>query len=218
MVKSSKRISTVHSYRELHGIDGEPTEFKWNISQDLRHWRFSKRSGKTCKIETLNLRNSKIESSACQCSMISYGQRKEILNKQCISNSEEVKNYAKRFSRGHWTFIGPADEENWYGTLKCTLEGKWDSTATQMVERFRESSHPIFKSTSALRRRILKRKNNRDTIHFNADASNTDLLFRTIHSANHVSIYGAVSSWCEEFGLNPNERDDLRDMYDEMKK
>ena len=38
----------------------------------------------------------------------------------------------------------------------------------------------------------------RCTIHFNADSSNAELLFRTIHSANQVSIYGAVASWCED--------------------
>ena len=54
---------------------------------------------------------------------------------------------------------------------------------------------------------FLKRKNNRDTIRFNVDASNTELLFRTIHSANLLSIYGAISSWCEKFGLRPNERE-----------
>ena len=52
-----------------------------------------------------------------------------------------------------------------------------------------------------------KKENNRHTIHFNADSSNTELSFRTIHSANQLSIYGAVSSWCEEFGLRPNERE-----------
>ena len=80
------------------------------------------------------------------------------------------------------------------------LKEKWVSAATQMVERFKETGHPVFKSISALSRGILKRKNNRDTIHFNADASNTELFFRTIHSANQLSIYGAVSTWCEEFG------------------
>ena len=48
-------------------------------------------------------------------------------------------------------------------------------------------------------------KNNRDTIHFTADASNTELLHRTIHSANQLSIYGAVAYWCEEFGLKLDE-------------
>ena len=50
------------------------------------------------------------------------------------------------------------------------------------VERFKDASHPVFKSISALSRGILKKKNGRDTIHFNADAYNTKLLFRIIHS------------------------------------
>ena len=32
----------------------------------------------------------------------------------CSSNSEKVKEYAKRFSQGHWTFIGPGDEKKWF--------------------------------------------------------------------------------------------------------
>ena len=66
---------------------------------------------------------------------------------------------------------------------------------------------PSDKSISALSRGVLKRKKNRDTIHFNADSANTELLFRTIHSANQLSIFGAVSNWCEEFGLRPSERE-----------
>ena len=41
----------------------------------------------------------------------------------------------------------------------------------------------------------------KDSIHFNADAANTELLFRIIHSVNQVSMYGAVTNWCERFGL-----------------
>ena len=83
-----------------------------------------------------------------------------------------------------WTFLCPGDEKKWYGTLPNTPEGKWDSTVTQMVQRFKDTGHPEFKSINALSRGILKKKNNRDTIHFNADASNKELLFRIIHSVN----------------------------------
>ena len=50
-----------------------------------------------------------------------------------------------------------------------------------------------------------ERKNIRDTIHFTADASNTELLYRTIHSANQLSNYGAVACWCEDSCLKPDE-------------
>ena len=35
-------------------------------------------------------------------------------------------------------------------------------------------------------------------LHFTAESPNTELLFRTIHSANQLFIYGAPASWCED--------------------
>ena len=46
----------------------------------------------------------------------------------CILNTEKIKEYAKMFSQGHWTFLGPGNEKKWHGTLLYTPEGKWDST------------------------------------------------------------------------------------------
>ena len=31
-------------------------------------------------------------------------------------------------------------------------------------------------------------------------------MYRTIHSVNQLSIYGAVASWCEKFGLKLDEK------------
>ena len=92
------------------------------------------------------------------------------------ANSEKVKEYAKRFFQGHWTFLG-LGEENWFGTLPYAPEGKWHLTVTQMVERFKDTRLPVFKSISVLSRGILNKKNGRDIIHCNADASNTELFF-----------------------------------------
>ena len=72
-----------------------------------------------------------------------------------------------------------------------------------MVERFKETGQPVFKSLSALSRGILTRKNN--TLECGCFEHRTQ--FRPIHSASQLSIYGAVSSWCEEFGQRPNERE-----------
>ena len=55
-----------NSHRELLGIDGEPIEFVWNISQDLRHCRFLRKSTMICENETLNLQNAQTGSSSCQ--------------------------------------------------------------------------------------------------------------------------------------------------------
>ena len=158
-----------------------------------------------CEDGTSNLKNSQTRSSSCQCSMTSIGQE-EVMMEFVFRIQKKVTEYAKRFSRGHWTFLGPGDEKKWYGTLPCTFEGKWNFTATRMVERFNDTGHPVFKSIRALSRGILKKKNGRDTIHFNADASNTELLFRMIHSVNQLSIYGAVTKWCKQFGLTEEEK------------
>ena len=53
---------------------------------------------------------------------------------------------------------------------------------------------------------ILRSLKGKETIHFKADAWNTELLFRIIHSAKQLSIYGAVSDWSEQFDLRSNER------------
>ena len=103
------------------------------------------------------------------------------------------------FSQGHWTFLGPGDEKKWYGTLSHTPERRWDSTATQMVERLKGTRHPVLESIRASSRGILKNKNGRDTVHFTADASNTE-LFVPNHS-HQLSIDGAFTNWCEQVGL-----------------
>ena len=79
-----------------------------------------------------------------------------------------------------------------------------------MVERFKDTGHPVFKSVSALSRGILKKTEwpRHHTLQW--DASNTELLFRIIHSVNQLSIHGAVSNWCEQFGLTEAEKEQER--------
>ena len=103
------------------------------------------------------------------------------------------QDYAARFPRGHWSFLGPGDEKTWYGTLGVSPEGKWNPIAKEMAEHFKETGHPVFGGISALNLGILKRKGGMSAVHFDADSSNKELLFRTIHSANQLSIYRAAA-------------------------
>ena len=34
----------------------------------------------------------------------------------CVNNSKTSKEYAKSFSRGHWSFLEPGSEKKWCGT------------------------------------------------------------------------------------------------------
>ena len=76
-------------------------------------------------------------------------------------------------------------------------EGKWDLRASRMVDDFENSRHPVFKGINSLGRGFLKKKKGKDTIHFNGEHSNIDLLFRTVHSANQLCTHGAVTKRCE---------------------
>ena len=79
--------------------------------------------------------NSQIGSSSCQCSAISIGQEKEMME-FVFRILKKVKTYAKKFSQGHRTFLGLGDEQTWFGKAKYPPEGKWESVASQMVQRF----------------------------------------------------------------------------------
>ena len=46
---------------------------------------------------------------------------KRNIDETCISNSKKAKLYAKIFSRGHWTFVGPGDDKKWYGAQDTNL-------------------------------------------------------------------------------------------------
>ena len=78
-----------------------------------------------------------------------------------------------------------------------------------MIQRFKETSHlvfKLFKCINALSRGILKQRKGKNTIHFNGDSTNTGLLFQIIISVNQLSTYGAVTHWCEQFGLTEEEK------------
>ena len=65
---------------------------------------------------------------------------------------------------------------------------------------FAESTHPVFRSTSPLSRGVLKSKGGgKLSRHHRADPGTIETVFRTIVSANQLSLYGAVAEICEEY-------------------
>ena len=57
----------------------------------------------------------------------------------------------------------------------------------------------VFRATSALVRGFLKsKKGGKLSLHYNGDLSNAELLFRTIISANQISVNGAIADRCGE--------------------
>ena len=49
----------------------------------------------------------------------------------CEIIQRQLKKYAERFPRGHWSFQGPGSGKKWYGTYDHKPDGSWDRTAAQ---------------------------------------------------------------------------------------
>ena len=94
----------------------------------------------------------------------------------CLKNAEFVKTFAKRFGIGQWSFIGPGSEKKWYAS-ESSPQGAWDHIAEEMLLKFAESGHPIFRATTPLSRGRLKSKGKgKVSIHFNADQDTVDTI------------------------------------------
>ena len=144
----------------------------------------------TCKIKTLNLTSLKIGTFSCQCSMISNGQRKEILKSVFrIPNKSRNTRRGSRVDTGH----------------SSTLDTKRNGMEIS-VQHLKENEisppqeHQCFESWNS-EKKTWQRYHTLQRGCFERRA-----LFQMIHSENQLRIFGAVSSWCEEFGLKPNKR------------
>ena len=123
--------------------------------------------------------------------------RSEDNEQECESNANFVSIYARRFSPGRWSFLGPGSEKKWYSISDSRPQGEWDRVDELMMIKFGESGHPAFCATSPLSRGTLKSKGGgKLSIHFCAVGDAIETVFRTI---NQLSIYGAVSDFCEKY-------------------
>ena len=118
---------------------------------------------------------------------------------ECLANARVVKVLARKFGVGQWSFIGPGSEKKWYSGEENSPQGAWDHIADEMLLEFAESGHPTFRATTPLSRGALKSKGRgKLSVHFAADQDTIDTIFRIILSVNQLSIYGAVTAFCEE--------------------
>ena len=113
--------------------------------------------------------------------------------KECELSAQPVSIFAKKFSPGRWSFLGPGSEKKWSSTHEYKPQGEWDRVAEQMMIKFSESGHPVFRSTSPLSRGTLKSKGGgKLSTHFCAYGETIETVLRTIISVNQLSIYGAL--------------------------
>ena len=150
MKRWSDQVSTLkmcHTFRELEGLDGEPIDFEWTISQEPQRWTFSMKFRQICKESTSHLKTSVIEESSCQCSTTLFWTKEEmkilVLLRQGRSKSMPQ---ILMMDTGHsWD---PERESKWYQGYATNWSGKWDLRASQTVEDFENSGHPVFQGES----------------------------------------------------------------------
>ena len=71
--------------------------------------------------------------------------------------------------------------------------------AENILKKFSDSSHPIFRASGAFEIGELKSKGGgKKSTHFNGSDENVELLHRTVISANQLSVYGVTADLCRE--------------------
>ena len=186
-------------YRNFDRIDGEPTEFEWNIFPEFKTLQLSEKDKSL--LYRLGETPENFSGRILFMSMfndISFGTRYN--EQECLANARPVSLYARRLGKGQWSFIGSGSEKKWYSVKKDSPQGIWDNIAEKMLVEFAESACPIFRDTTQLSRGQLKSKGHgKLSIHFAADQETIETILRIIVSANHLSLYGAVAEMCEEY-------------------
>ena len=189
-------VRAERSYRDFEDVSGESTEFEWNIFPGFTSLQLCDKISNL--LSSLGQSPETFTGRILFMSMFNDISCDRYDNKdECLKNAEFVKTFAK-FGIGQWSFIGPGSEKKWYPS-ENSPQGAWDHVAEEMLLKFAESGHPIFRSTTPLSRGKLKSKGKgKVSIHFSADQDTVDTIYRIILSANQLSIYGAVAAICDE--------------------
>ena len=191
--KRTEWIASSQSYRNFDGINGEPTEFEWNIFPGFDTLRLCdkvkdllSRLGETPdnftgRILFMSMFND-----------ISCGTKDN--EQECLAHARVVPLYARKFGTGQWSFIGPCSEKKSYSIKEDSPQGEWDNIAEKMLVEFAESGCPIFRAKTPLSRGHLRSKGHgKLSIHFAATQETIETIFRIIVSANQFSLYGTVA-------------------------
>ena len=206
-------VMTEKSYRDFDGINGEPTEFEWNIYPGFTTLQLCdkindllSRLGETPETFTgIILFMSMFNDISCD------GKGNE---EECVANAKVISILAKKFGIGQWSLIGPGSERKWYSGEQNSPQGAWDHIADELLLEFAESGHPVFRATTPVSRSTLKSKGHgKLSLHFTADYPTIETIFRMIVSANQLSLYGAVANMCEEFETH-QDRSGQPDVFD----
>ena len=196
-------VRAERNYRDFEIVSGESTEFEWNIFPGFTSLQLCDKISDL--LSSMGQSPETFTGRILFMSMFNDISCEGKDNKQqCLKYAEFVATFARRFGIGQWSFIGPGSEKKWYPS-ENSPQGAWDHIAEEMLLKFAESGHPIFRATTPLSRGKLKSKGKgKVSIHFSADTDTVDTIYRIILSVNQLSIYGAVAAICDEYDDQPD--------------
>ena len=157
-------IVTDKSYRDNDEINGEPTEFEWNIFPGFTTLQLCgkvtdllSRLGETPETFTGRiLFMSMFNDISCE---------KKDKEEECVANVKVVSILARKFGIGQWSFIGPGSEKKWYSMEENSPQGIWEHIAEKMLLEFAESGCPIFRATTPFPGVSSKAKDTENCLH-----------------------------------------------------
>ena len=199
-------VRAERSYIDYDAINGESTEFEWNIFPGFTTLQLCEKisdllSSMGQTPESFTGRILFFMSMFNDIFCVRYDSKDE-----CLRNAESVKVFSRRFGIGQWSFIGPGSEKTWYPSEKSP-QGAWDHIAEDMLLEFAESGHPIFRASTPLSRCVLKSKGRGQlSIHFTADQDTVDTIYRIILSISSVS----TEQW-QPYARNFEDHQDRRE-------
>ena len=195
--KAAQKREAIMGYREtktplcrnltgIYSIDPSDKNYKDIIKNARRKLETPTATGTPCKRESskASIRKTVIPKTR------KFKESGADIEVSCIdemdesTNSEEVRNYAQRFLRGHWTFI-----------ICRSLMGNGTPWQHECYNDLKRQDVQYSEVSVLSESWSLEKKENKNTFHFSAETSDVELLFRIIHSANQIRVYGAVSSW-----------------------
>ena len=110
--KRTEWITTDKSYRDYDAMNGESTEFEWNIFQGFTTLKLCDKISDLLSdlVQTPESFTGRIlfMSMFNDISCDRKGNKGE-----CVANAEVVKVLAGKFGVGQWSFIGPGSEKKW---------------------------------------------------------------------------------------------------------
>ena len=155
-------VRAERNYRDFEDVKGESTEFEWNIFPGFTSLQLCDKISN--HLSSFGQSPETFTGRILFMSMFNDISCDEYDNKvECLKNAEFVKTFAKRFGIGQWSFIGPGSEKKWYPS-ENSPQGEWDHVAEDMLLKFAESGHPIFRATTPLSRGLLKSKKTLKTV------------------------------------------------------